>query len=459
MKSPRDARKPVSLSSTECTRCCGRLMPWSKPGFSSIPLARIRVKFLKWVYLDDEATLTLQSGDATDPRVVRVEVQGTPVLSLDLTYNEASSPDAEYIFTAHSVAQRTYPNECSMDDLDNCSGQLTTAPSEAAGASFPHLARFLSNDFVAELAACSYVVGMEVPGLHSMFSKLDITLINRSAVPRGTHGLQFRVSYHDKRFHKARIAVAGHTLTGTLEVFFRSPPATQASMEIVRTHVATSEFAGMHALIVGGSRGLGELTAKIIAAGGGSVTITYARGKTEAEQIANEINKLGGTANALHYDVQQPPKTQLVELTSRVSHLFYFATNPIFRSKGLLVSSPILADFVRFYLQGFHDLCTELMKEDRPYLLNEKKLAAYYPSSVAVEERPAGMTEYSMVKAAGEQMCRDMNQYIPGLQIFVTRLPRLKTDQTAGIVPEQDLDAVSVILSIVRQMKALSREE
>ncbi len=53
-------------------------------------------------------------------------------------------------------------------------------------------------------------------------------------------------------------------------------------MNEVGPHVSANEFTGAAALVVGGSRGLGELTAKLLAAGGGRVTITYAYGEGDA---------------------------------------------------------------------------------------------------------------------------------------------------------------------------------
>jgi nucleoside-diphosphate-sugar epimerase len=212
----------------------------------------------------------------------------------------------------------------------------------------------------------------------------------------------------------------------------------------------------MRALIVGASRGLGEVTAKLVAAGGGTVFMTYAVGKVEAENVAGQIREWGGDVQVLQYDARKAPELQLEALTSPVTHLFYFATNPIFRAKRDLVSMPLLRDFTAFYLQGFHDLCLQMIRPDKPYALTGAKLTAYYPSSVAVEERPAGMTEYAMVKAAGEQMCRDMNQYLPGLSILVSRLPRMRTDQTASMIPERELDPIDVLLPLIRQMRAVA---
>jgi hypothetical protein len=175
-------------------------------------------------------------------------------------------------------------------------------------------------------------------------------------------------------------------------------------------------------------------------------------------QVAAEIRSWGGRVEVLPYDVRQAPIVQLKGLKASPTHLFYFATNAIFRLKKNLVSPAILADFATFHLQGFHDLCLELTERAKLSSSAGGKLIAFYPSSVAVEERPAGMTEYAMIKAAGEQMCRDMNQYLPNLRIPISRLPRLRTDQTADVIPEREVNPIEVLLPIIRDMKIISDE-
>jgi hypothetical protein len=286
-----------------------------------------------------------------------------------------------------------------------------------------------------------------------MLSKLDVAIVRSAASDGIRAALHYHVVYHDERFRKARIAVNGRSITGTMEAFVRVPPVEQASIQTIAAQVDAAEFEGMNALIIGGSRGLGELTAKLIAAGGGTSTITYAVGKIEAERIASQIREWGSDVQVLPYDVRIPAAPQLTGLSEPFTHLFYFATNAIFRPKKNLVSPPILADFISFYVLGFHEICLYLTQAE---MAHGSKLTAYYPSSVAVEERPAGMTEYAMAKAAGEQMCRDMNQFLPNLHVLTSRLPRLLTDQTAGIMPEKEIDPVSVLLPIVREMRRLS---
>jgi len=418
------------------------------------PLSRIKAKFLQWIYLGDEAVLSLPFDAKPDPRLLKVEVLGLPVLSVELQFGTGASTEPKSALIPSPAAPLPAALDISFADLDNRSGHAFTATEASVRRFFPQLTASIGPAAVAEIVACSYVVGMEAPGLHSMLSKLDLTIARPSPSEGVRTALHYLVLDRDERFRKARIAVDGCSVTGTLDAFIRVPPVEQPSMQALASHVSASEFADIDALIIGGSRGLGELTAKLIAAGGGKSTITYAVGKIEAESVASQIRARGSGVQVLPYDVRMPPPPQLAGLTKPFSHLFYFATNAIFRPKKNLVSPPVLADFIAFYVIGFHEICLYLTQAERA---SAGKLIAYYPSSVAVEERPAGMTEYAMAKAAGEQMCRDMNQSLPNLHILTSRLPRLLTDQTAGIMPERALDPIGVLLPIVREMRGLSR--
>ena len=66
------------------------------------------------------------------------------------------------------------------------------------------------------------------------------------------------------------------------------------------------------ALIIGGSRGIGEVTAKILAAGGANVLITYNKGKNDAEKVVSDINSHGGVAAMLHYDINVNEEIQFL---------------------------------------------------------------------------------------------------------------------------------------------------
>ena len=410
-------------------------------------VARVKAKFLKWIYLGDLATVYLLDKEPDEPLRLEVAVQGLTVLAAEVLVG-ARQPTTQRpgTPTLPPEAPRTHALDLTLSDLPGRSGEAYVAPPAHAAELFPQLAALLGAATVAEIAASSYIVGMEAPGLHSMFSKLDLTLLDApESTPRAA--LQYAVTYVDERFRKLRIAVEGRTVEGVLEAFVRVPPVRQASMELIAKCLQPGEFAGMNALVIGGSRGLGELTAKLIAAGGGTVTLTYALGRTEAEAVADEIQAWGGNASALPYDVRQPPADQLHTLETEPTHLFYFATGTIFRPKLGVLSAPTLADFLQFYVHGFYDLCLTLTARPR------KQLLVFYPSTVALDERPAGMTEYVMAKAAGEELCADMNLSLPDLRILVHRVPRLLTDQTAGVLPERGADALEALLPVFRSMQ------
>ena len=414
-------------------------------GLIEEPLVRARVRFLKWVYIGDEAQLTVAS-DSANPAQFQVLVGGLAVLAADLTYGERAI--SQTVGAESPTAPLAVALDRSIDECADASGDAYTAPAEDAAAMFPALAKLIGGVAIAETAAASYIVGMEAPGLHSMFSKADLTFADVAAsTPR--RALHWSVVYTDSRFRKARIVVAGTAVTGTLEVFFRVPPVQQAGMSLLQQHVQPGEFSGMRALIIGGSRGLGELTAKLVAAGGGIPTITYAVGKADAELVRLQIEAAGGTAELLQYDARKPPAEQIAGLSEAPTHLFYFATSTIYRPKTGVLSASMLAEFIQFYVQGFYDLCVALI-ELRGALPG--KLTVLYPSTVFVENRPAGMTEYAMVKAAGEQLCIDMNQYLAGITVVAHRFPKLPTDQTAGVIPERETDAMDAMLPVLREV-------
>ena len=407
-------------------------------------IARVKAKFLKWIYLGDVAILHLLHSEPDEPLRLEVAVQGLIVLTVEVLFG-ARQPQTQSSWMPSPEAPRMTALDLTLIDLPNSSGEAYVAPPAHATELFPHFTTLLSAVTVAEIAACSYIIGMEAPGLHSMFSKLDLVLLDPTAsAPRAA--LHYAVTYVDERFRKLRIAMEGHAVQGVLEAFVRVPPVRQASMELIAKYVQRKEFSGMHALVIGGSRGLGELTAKLIAAGGGTVTLTYALGRTEAEAVVDEIRAGGGQAALIAYDARQPPADQLRALQSAPTHLFYFATGTIFRPRLGVLSAPMLAEFLQFYVQGFYDLCLALTASGR-------QLSAFYPSTVFLDERPAGMAEYAMAKAAGEQLCADMNLYLPNVRILVHRLPKLPTDQTAGVLPERETDALEALLPVLRTMQ------
>jgi hypothetical protein len=169
--------------------------------------------------------------------------------------------------------------------------------------------------------------------------------------------------------------------------------------------------------------------------------------------VAQEIRSAGGVCETLAYDASLPAEPQLAGLTVAPTHAYYFATPKIFRAQSALFARARLDEFLNLYVEGFFNLAEALRARRRDVSL-------FYPSSVAVAvtERPRGMLEYAMAKAAGETLCAEMNQALPPLHVTVDRLPRLRSDQTASIIGASLPSPAGRLLPFVRETQSWPRE-
>lgn len=420
-------------------------LEWMAAEIPEFRLARqIKVDFCKWVYVGTTASLLITASNDKEIKA-RISVGDIVAAKITVVLGDAElttkAPASEY----HNHSASRDAKELKFEEMASQSGDvgLAASPEEFAHL-FPRLANIVQAYRVAALGSLSRLVGMICPGLHSIFSGLNINFIEDDAHDALLH---YRVERAIERYRMVTLEVEGLGIAGRVETFSRVPPALQASVDSIARYVSKDEFSGTHALIVGGSRGLGELTAKVIAAGGGEVTITYAVGKEEADAVAKEIQQSGGCCDVIAFDALQPSAPQLRNLTKPVTHAYYYATGQIFRVKKGLYSPEIYREFTKFYVDSFIDLCQSLATEP------SKTVSVFYPSSVAVIDRPADMTEYSMAKAAGEVLSEDINRYMQGVRVVVYRLPRLPTDQTLSVVPVRCADPLEVILPIIRDVQ------
>jgi hypothetical protein len=372
-------------------------------------------------------------------------VDGVEVISLVLQFGPAVPAPRPLVDGVSAMISRpSQPLDVAVEQLEGRQGRLGfTRPPAEAQAMFPHAARYIGADRVAALACCSCVVGMVVPGLYSIFAGLELSLY---AADDAEQSLEFAVTGVNTRYRLVRLAVRGAGLAGGLETSSRPPPAVQASTAAIAPSVRRDECVGATALVIGGSRGLGEVTAKLIAAGGGHVIITYMKGGGDADAVAADINGWGGHCETAAYDVRQAAAPQIARLSRAPTHLYYFATPTIFRRKSGLCALERFQEFNSFYVAGFLD-AVEACLGRRP-----EGIDVFYPSTVYVENRPAEMTEYAMAKAAGEILCADLQKYMRGVRVLMRRLPRSATDQTGSVVPSEVADPVGVMLPVVREM-------
>jgi NAD(P)-dependent dehydrogenase (short-subunit alcohol dehydrogenase family) len=415
-----------------------------------LPIARIKVRFHKWIYVGEEVAVELESQDDAGIRC-RLSVDGLGVASLEISFGDAKVAVAREN-SPETVPAPSWPEEpvnLSVEQIRAASGWLAFAQdTDAANTCFAAVAAAIGSMRVAGLACMSRLVGMVCPGLYSSFTGFTVDAVEPAVRP---DAMYFQVAKLHERFRLVTESVEGGGWHGVIECAARIPPVSQALMQDFADSVRDQEFQHASALIVGGSRGLGELAAKLIAAGGGEVTITYAVGLAEAQDVQRQIREQSGKCEILQYDATMPVAGQLSQLKHIPTSLYYFATPMIFRRKKNEYAQSDFNDFLRVYVDGFHGLVQELLRT------SGAALTAFYPSSVAVEARPEGMTEYAMAKAAGEVLCADLERFNERLRVVVERLPRMLTDQTASATPVKTATPVDTMLRIVRQVETAEK--
>jgi NAD(P)-dependent dehydrogenase (short-subunit alcohol dehydrogenase family) len=414
-------------------------------------IASLRVQFTNFIYVGSQADLKLLG---RDEKSIRAALVVDTLTTTNLIITLGARKGTEGIELPSAAPRMHLANEpedfVRLEELSALNGWLdVTDPVDAIQRYFPYASSAIGGFRVAGIALLSTLVGMICPGRHSLFAGLTIDLVDQH---RNQNRIGFQVSGTDERFRMVRMSVTGAGVCGSVQAFLRWPPISQAQLSDIMNIVAPTEFAGSTALIIGGSRGLGALTAKILAAGGGRVIVTYATGRADAEELTAEIRSqtTSDTCHALQYDIHLDAAAQLKELRAHVSHLYYFATSNIARQKSGVFVMALFDEFLEMYVNGFYECCRYLEEH------GSQALTAFYPSSVFVEHTPSAMIEYSMAKMAGEMLCASMNRAGGRVHTVVSRLPRLLTDQTATVLPMDRGHPLKVMLPVIRAVQ-LSR--
>lgn len=324
-------------------------------------------------------------------------------------------------------------------------GRTYLLPDWAAGidAGFPNVAARFGAGFAGALAGLSYVVGMVCPGLHSVFSSLKF-----SADPAfRDRPLRVHVMRHEPRFRLVRLAFDG-PISGEVQAFERARPQPQPTAQDLAGQVDARRFSGLRAVVVGGSRGLGELTAKLLGVGGADVTLTFASGQADAQAVADSINAVArGRAEIRRCDLEADADLAALSRPRPPDAVYFFATPRIYRKGSAVFDREAFDQFADFYLARFAALCLSLEQA-----AGDGPVRVYLPSTVFIDERPKGLTAYAMVKAAAEVLAEDLNRSLRKVRIVHSRLPRLATDQTAGTRGLDVAANVDVLRAVLESM-------
>ena len=415
---------------------------WLAGRSNSIRLTSLRVIFQKPIRIEETVDYD-----------VKEDVEGRVVIRLLNGSDTATIIEAEFTTGLLSYG-RSLPNanpplqtclDRSATELADAHGSLQLAINlRLASDAFPNLVRVLCSVQLAEILASTRLVGMECPGLHSLYSKLDLDFTHSDS---SAMKLNYRVKDLDPRFSMINIQIGGPRMTGDIKAFIRPAPQCQPSFCEIQQEILQHAFLGRRAFVVGGSRGIGEVTAKLLAAGGAEVVLTYFRGADDACRIVEDINTNGGTADFIRFNALSPRFVRPDRMAQNwwPTHVYYFATPHISAGPKRDFDANLFHNFTDYYVVGLMETYKLFKDQGLKYI--------FYPSSIFVEETSPDMSEYTAAKSAGEMLCRFLMEIDADLQIDAPRLPRLATDQTASLLPVTKEDPVPVMLGYLKQRR------
>lgn len=408
-----------------------------------VSLTSLKVLFSKPVQQSDKMEFLVERISATTAHI-EIHCQGKKVQSIELSFIAQTNFDStSRIPPLGEEGEISTPADIGIEQAENLCGsaQLVWKP-ELFAKLFGQLSDKVPESQCATILGTTSIVGMQCPGLNSVYARLTLDLDTDCSAP--VSQLDYRVENIDPRFARVIMAVSNSAATGEIEAFFRPAPAEQASFSEIRTLVQKNQFAAQHALIIGGSRGLGEVTAKLLAAGGARTQITFANGRDDALRVVEDISAGGGLCDATQFNVLYGEIPEdLFRAPDRITHIYYMASPLIEKNSTSLWDANVFSKFVDVYVRGLADLLTPLT---RRVDYRDVKLNIYLPSTVFLDCPERGFAEYIVAKAAVESFATQLVNRYPKWKLHTPRLPRMLTDQTSGVAGLDPLNNAREIL-------------
>lgn len=400
-----------------------------------IYLVDLQVEFIKPLPIDTSTNSLVNEKDQS----VSISISssdGVPYTIISFVYETVGS-DREFseVVNEGSYAKK-HPIELDISELINLKDSFKPLLNyQLLKQLFPNFYEKIPHYQISSILSSSQIVGMKCPGKNSVFNQLDLSF--RSSYQENSKRINYEVKKTHSFFKLVEINFFGDGFRGLIKCFIRPVAQLQSSISKLSSLVTKKQFIGEKAIIIGGSRGIGETTSILLALGGADVTLTYKSGKKDAEAIVKKLKSFGCKVRCIKFDVLDTN----IKFKDEYSSLYYFASPKIFVGNKDIFSEDIFENFSRYYLTSFVKIVQMLHK-------NGLK-SVFYPSSTAINELNNGMWEYSSSKAAGEHLCDLLEKRYLDLFIYKPKFPRIATDQTLTVMPSKSFMPEEFLLNFL----------
>ncbi len=211
---------------------------------------------------------------------------------------------------------------------------------------------------------------------------------------------------------------------------------------------------GEVALVTGGSRGIGRACAIALAKAGAEVIVNYHSNAEKAKEVVQEIEKAGGKASTLGFDVGNPEatRTALEGLLKEKKCISILVNNAGITRDGLMMrySDEDWDNVLETNLKGAFVASQALL---RP-MMKERKGVIIHMSSISGITGNPGQAAYSAAKAGLIGLTKSMARELASRNIRVNAVAPgyIETDMTAALTPDQK-EAMMKVVPLARAGK------
>lgn len=412
--------------------------------FREYPIFKIgslKTQFFKPIYIGQNLTIIIENISST--RSVIKVYDKELLVSIIVESSEISFGNK----IVDSVYPFELPKEFKYEDHTNA--LPISLSEEMILAKYPNICSSVGLEIVSNILGLSRLVGMKCPGLNSLFAGFHITFNNIDKLK--ANRIYWSIAKYRGNHAPMKISVRSSIMEGHIQAFIRPTPVIQLPFSQISDFTKNSiDLSNTYSVIIGGSRGLGEVTSKIIASYGGRVLVTYNKGQNEAINICEDINSnaQADLAVPVHLNMEDP-RTLLDYVTTKgiqIDSIYYFATPKIKGSSSIELDRDLLGTYNLFYTIYF----SRLLKLLEINVTNSIKI--YYPSTVFIDEGNENLMEYVLAKKNAEVYISYVNRRLRNIDVLVDRLGRLNTDQNNSVFSIETANPLMVMNDIVLRM-------
>ena len=398
--------------------------------------AGLKISFIKPVLTGMSVSFSITT-DADENHCLKISSGDSLCAKIEVSLNKQEQLPLHQILryeTVNQFPEAVNPRFCNSNEPFLRAGSIPLcAPIEPIEHLFPGLTSRLPIYDLAALLASTRIVGTIFPGLNSIYHTLTIHFKKQSLYSEPI--LYYDLKSYDKRFKLSQININAFNATGVIGAIFRPEPYKQNKFTHYLKLVSPNSFATTKTLVIGGSRGLGEVASKIICAGGSEVSFTYNIGYQDAQEISHQIKSAGYSSSALHYNLMQHQPCILPNVT----HMVYMPTPRIILSESGTFNRELFQDYKKFYVDKFYSLASYMAK-------NTILRYIFYPSTIFLEDTRLSHSEYAQAKKLGEATCERIKSEFPKLSIYAPRLKPLMTDQHLSLGDKHKVESADTTL-------------